>query len=634
MKPFNLSQYMLTLSQAAGAGLVGYNASNSYPAGSVGAAIKANAALIPPTMTPGSVAFAGASGVLTQDNANFFWDTASHRLSLGTTTNSARLTVNTDISIVAPTVADYATLYYDGYRDYVLQSVPASDSGGGFRIVDTTAPWEHIRFASNLNVGVGYSTPRPGTSRLQVNGDVSIWGTQPACMFNTYYNAGWKAQAVGYTGAIKVDTVNGGLQFNCSLTSASAADGVSDNRYVGGFGKDGCFNVGTIGGDYGDPSWIGLFRRDNNTLTSFGVVNNNAGVNASALIRLITGTGNSFVNFGLVDNAGAPYVYETLGDVINYRYWNINNGSLTLKQGGLFGINQSDPRHALDVNGDMTIKDLGWLHCARNGATYTGSIRAGIQFDGAGQRLIVATNNTVCAAWYPDGVLNINRGGLKVNQAGGGGISLIPGDSTHSGYVQFRKVDDSAIAYIGYIPDGGGDLVISNQVGGIRSDSNFVINNNNLWLGGYIALSGSAIFKQYGGTCIQTWTPDNNYNAMVMNHLGAISGTIWVTNTATSYNSASDERLKTNILDAVEDAGKIIDAMRVRQFDWKSDGAHVRLGFIAQEVQLLYPEAVTPPTGEAELDVWMMDNSKMVPLLLKEMQALRARVAELEAKVP
>ncbi len=33
--------------------------------------------------TPGSVVFAGPSGVYSQDNANFFWDDASHRLGLG-----------------------------------------------------------------------------------------------------------------------------------------------------------------------------------------------------------------------------------------------------------------------------------------------------------------------------------------------------------------------------------------------------------------------------------------------------------------------------------------------------------------------------------------------------------------------
>jgi hypothetical protein len=307
-------------------------------------------------------------------------------------------------------------------------------------------------------------------------------------------------------------------------------------------------------------------------------------------------------------------------------FWDDTNNRL--------GINQSDPRHPLDVNGDMTIKDGGWLHCARNGATYTSTIRAGVNFDGTNARLTFNTNNINCAQFGSDGTFNSIRGGIKVNQSGGGGVSLIPGDGTHSGYVQFRRVDDSAIGYIGYIPDAGGDMVINNNLGGVRFDNAVVITPANFWVGGYIGIPGSVVAKQNSGTAIQTWTPDNNYNAMVMNHLGAIAGTIWVTNTSTTYSSASDERLKANIADATVDTGAVIDAIKVRQFDWKSDNAHVRLGFVAQEVNPIYPEAVVPPTGEAELDVWMMDNAKMVPLLFKEIQSLRARLAAVEAKVP
>lgn len=44
--------------------------------------------------TAGSVIFAGTSGVLSQDNATFFWDTTNKRLGLGTNAPSRRLDVN------------------------------------------------------------------------------------------------------------------------------------------------------------------------------------------------------------------------------------------------------------------------------------------------------------------------------------------------------------------------------------------------------------------------------------------------------------------------------------------------------------------------------------------------------------
>jgi hypothetical protein len=47
--------------------------------------------------TTGSVLFAGASGILSQDNTNFFWDDANNRLGIGTNTPTATLDVNGEI---------------------------------------------------------------------------------------------------------------------------------------------------------------------------------------------------------------------------------------------------------------------------------------------------------------------------------------------------------------------------------------------------------------------------------------------------------------------------------------------------------------------------------------------------------
>ena len=102
-------------------------------------------------------------------------------------------------------------------------------------------------------------------------------------------------------------------------------------------------------------------------------------------------------------------------------------------------------------------------------------------------------------------------------------------------------------------------------------------------------------------------------------------GNISVTTTATSYNTSSDQRLKENIVDA--SAGNI-DAIQVRSFDWKADGTHQPHGMIAQELVDVAPEAVTQ--GEADDDMWQVDYSKLVPMMIKEIQDLRARVAQLE----
>jgi hypothetical protein len=82
--------------------------------------------------------------------------------------------------------------------------------------------------------------------------------------------------------------------------------------------------------------------------------------------------------------------------------------------------------------------------------------------------------------------------------------------------------------------------------------------------------------------------------------------------------------LKENIQDA-DSASALIDSLQVRQFDWKTDNTHQRHGFIAQELVAVVPEAVYQPINEEEM--MAVDYSKLVPMLVKEIQSLRQRLA-------
>jgi hypothetical protein len=107
-----------------------------------------------------------------------------------------------------------------------------------------------------------------------------------------------------------------------------------------------------------------------------------------------------------------------------------------------------------------------------------------------------------------------------------------------------------------------------------------------------------------------------------------IVGSIASSGSVTSYNVTSDQRLKENILDA-DSASSLIDSLKVRKFDWKTDNSHQRYGFIAQELVTVAPEAVHQPTDTEQM--MAVDYSKLVPMLVKEVQSLRARVAQLES---
>lgn len=96
------------------------------------------------------------------------------------------------------------------------------------------------------------------------------------------------------------------------------------------------------------------------------------------------------------------------------------------------------------------------------------------------------------------------------------------------------------------------------------------------------------------------------------------------TGSAVLYNVTSDQRLKENIVDA-PDFGNVIDSIQVRSFDWKSDSTHQRAGFIAQELLTVAPEAVHQPIKQE--DMMAVDYSKLVPMLVKEIQSLRQRLS-------
>jgi hypothetical protein len=115
------------------------------------------------------------------------------------------------------------------------------------------------------------------------------------------------------------------------------------------------------------------------------------------------------------------------------------------------------------------------------------------------------------------------------------------------------------------------------------------------------------------------------------NYAGSAIGSITQSGTtAVLYNVTSDQRLKENIVDAPE-FGSVIDALQVRSYDWKTDQTHQRAGFVAQELVTVAPEAVHQPADPDEM--MAVDYSKLVPMLVKEIQSLRIRITQLENKL-
>jgi hypothetical protein len=142
--------------------------------------------------------------------------------------------------------------------------------------------------------------------------------------------------------------------------------------------------------------------------------------------------------------------------------------------------------------------------------------------------------------------------------------------------------------------------------------------------------------NSYAGLTMQDYTSGSStHNAVMFYRLNTNTGYIQITGTTTSYGSASDARLKENIVDA-SSAIDSINSIKVRSFDFISDKSSVKYGFIAQELHQVAPDAVLigadKEDGSIEIP-WGIDASKLVPYLVKAIQELNAKVTALEAQL-
>ena len=135
-------------------------------------------------------------------------------------------------------------------------------------------------------------------------------------------------------------------------------------------------------------------------------------------------------------------------------------------------------------------------------------------------------------------------------------------------------------------------------------------------------------------TVSNTNTTANSQYAIVFVRNGVVRGSIQTTNTATSYNTSSDYRLKENVTD-ITGATERLKQLNPVRFNFIADADTTVDGFLAHEVQDVVPEAITGTKDAVDDDgnpeYQGIDQSKLVPLLVKTIQELEARIAALES---
>lgn len=114
-----------------------------------------------------------------------------------------------------------------------------------------------------------------------------------------------------------------------------------------------------------------------------------------------------------------------------------------------------------------------------------------------------------------------------------------------------------------------------------------------------------------------------------INNDGAGSGQINANGASSAaFGSFSDERLKENIVSLPPQLSNIC-ALRPVEFDYK-DGSGHQIGFIAQEMQAVYPDVVAPADDEM---LMVTGWSKTEARLVKAIQEQQALIAALQADV-
>jgi hypothetical protein len=156
-------------------------------------------------------------------------------------------------------------------------------------------------------------------------------------------------------------------------------------------------------------------------------------------------------------------------------------------------------------------------------------------------------------------------------------------------------------------------------------------------LGGQLHVNGSSVgwvgpsamsLKYAGGAggpaFILRPEADPGMPLLFLGAAGGAVGSVSTTDTTTSFNTTSDGRLKEDLRPF--DSGAMIDAIETWDFRWKNLDER-SFGVIAQDAAKVVPQACH---HDESIDHWGTDYSKFVPILLAEMKALRARMAELE----
>lgn len=404
-------------------------------------------------------------------------------------------------------------------------------------------------------------------------------------------------------------TLNGTTGISSPGGDTSTSLATTNLSYTGTLtGGTGVINIGS-GQIYKDSSGnLGLGVTPSAWQTDRKPIQLGSGGNVSGSVALPT-----FVEIGnnFYTNSSGVDVYLTTGTAAKYRQvgnvhsWHVaasgtagtavtgfNSVPMTLDASGRLGIGNTSPQFCLEVDQNTTSSSPN-----KNSAiqVYTrGYGGGGSYYGGIGFAMHEHTNG-----YWGCGIQAIDDTG---SYGAGLTFSTSTGSATPTS-TERARIDSSGNLIVGDTATTGAAKGYVNCASGSNGWTTKLANNANVFFNGY-----------YGST--------QNYY---------VSGTGIVYSTQSSNNVISDISQKENIRFIPYGLGEILGLNPV-MFDFKSGCASEtknNLGFIAQEVEPIIPELVTAWGEEKHKGLRTGD---LIPVLVKAIQELSAKVTALEAK--
>jgi len=306
--------------------------------------------------TAGSVLFAGAAGVLAQDNANFFWDDTNNRLGIGTSTPTCPL-------------------------DVIASNTTAINLRLRGRASDSVGQMEFWNNAQTTRYGY-FATDSTGMFLLSTQAIPLIFGSNTTEVMRLTSGGSVTIGNISATGS--KFQVNGSAAIGYSASTAAPTNGLAVSGNVT-FGTNAVANT---------TSDLLTINKNQNAATRLIVSNSTSGTSSVAEINLTSSSGAGSFNIGKYSastNAyknlasNTAYLYNgTAGDIaflndfasggFNISVGGSSTAQFILNSSGNLGLSTSTIGSKLQVNGNAAIGYSASTAAPTNGLIVAGDV--------------------------------------------------------------------------------------------------------------------------------------------------------------------------------------------------------------------------------------------------------------------